>query len=227
MTRTISTSSLRLPDRICPGVRLLFVGINPSVQSAELGHHFAGRGNRFWRLLFDARLVPEQLRFEDDVRLPNWGLGLTNLVARPTPSVATLDAAELAAGVARLRRKMIGRLSPAGVVLVGVTVFRALFPARKGPVALGIPVATIAGSTVFVVPNPSGRNAHYRYEEMRTAYARLGESVWLPTRWTSSFSEHERLRDEMLREGEDRGRPRGLLRVSERGLSQAVSIVSG
>ena len=160
------------------------------MRSAEIGHHFAGRGNRFWRLLFDAGLVPEPLSFEDDVRLPEWGYGLTNIVARATPSMAGLDAAEYGAGAARLRR-LVRRHRPAGVVLVGVTVYRALYPARKGPVALGVSVEELEGATVLVVPNPSGRNAHYRYQDMRAAYARLRralsverphDKLWIPRR---------------------------------------------
>jgi len=165
-------------------VRVLFVGINPSVRSAEIGHHFAGRGNRFWRLLHDAGLVPELLDFADDVRLPEWGFGLTNVVARPTPSMADLTPGEFRAGAARLRRR-VARLRPAVVAMVGVTVYRALFPEAKGAVPLGEVVGELAGADVVVVPNPSGRNAHYSYAAMRDAYARLAE-VTRPTRRTSS-----------------------------------------
>ena len=159
-----------------PDLRVLFVGINPSVRSAELGHHFAGRGNRFWRLLRDAGLVPEPVGFEDDARLPVWGFGLTNVVARATPSMAELTPAEFAAGAARLRR-LVARRRPAVVAMVGLTVYRALFPEVKGAVPVGTVVGRLAGADVVVLPNPSGRNAHYGYAAMREAYAGLASLV--------------------------------------------------
>src|SRR3954468_6378663 len=87
-------------------VRVLFVGINPGVRSALTGHHFAGYSNRFWNLLFEAGLVPERIRAEDDRRMPEWGYGITNLVARPSPGIDTLTPDEYLAGVSILRRKV-------------------------------------------------------------------------------------------------------------------------
>ena len=159
-------------DRIKPGVRVLFVGINPGVRSALTGHHFAGFSNRFWKLLFDGRLVPERIGYEDDDRLPEWGFGITNIVARPTPGIDTLKPREYVEGRVRLRRKVL-RYRPAVVALVGVTVFRAMFPEHRGPVSLGLQTATIGPSTVFVLPNPSGRNANFSYQEMVTAFRAL------------------------------------------------------
>jgi len=161
-----------LRDRIRPGVRVLFVGINPGVRSALTGHHFAGFSNRFWKLLYDARLVPEPVTFVDDERLPEWGYGITNVVPRPTPGIDTLEREEYVAGAAKLRRK-IQRYRPPVVALIGVTVFRALFPDRKGAVTLGLQRERIGASAVFVVPNPSGRNANYSYKEMRRAFRAL------------------------------------------------------
>src|SRR5919201_5952756 len=108
MPRTPSAdwSALRLKDRIEPGVRVLFVGINPGVRSALTGHHFAGYSNRFWKLLYDAGLVPEVIDCTDDDRLPEWGFGITNIVARPTPGIDTLTPEEYVAGRARLLRKI-------------------------------------------------------------------------------------------------------------------------
>lgn len=163
-----------LRDRIRPGVRVLLVGINPGVRSALTGHHFAGYSNRFWRLLYDARLVPEPIASEDDVRLPEWGFGVTNIVARPTPGIDTLTPAEFAVGRTTLRRK-IARYRPEVVAMVGITVFRAMFPGRRGPVLLGLQPESISGAHVFVLPNPSGRNANYSYAEMLAAFQALGE----------------------------------------------------
>jgi len=162
----------RLRDRIRPGVRVLFVGINPGVRSALTGHHFAGFSNRFWKLLADARLVPEPLSYEDDVRLPDWGYGITNLVPRATPGIDTLERDEYLAGRLTLRRKIL-RYRPAVVALIGVTVFRGLFPDRRGAVALGRQPERIGDSVIFVLPNPSGRNANYSYAEMTRAYRAL------------------------------------------------------
>jgi TDG/mug DNA glycosylase family protein len=161
-----------LRDRIRPGVRVLFVGINPGVRSALTGHHFAGFSNRFWKLLHESKLVPEPITYQDDDRLPEWGYGITNIVPRPTPGIDTLDAGEYVAGRSRLRAK-IRRYKPAVVALVGVTVFRAMFPERKGAVALGLQAERIADSSVFVLPNPSGRNANFSYAEMLGAFRAL------------------------------------------------------
>src|SRR6185369_10728726 len=162
----------RLRDRIRPGVRVLFVGINPGVRSALTGHHFAGFSNRFWKLLYDSRLVPEPISFEDDDRLPEWGYGITNIVPRPTPGIDTLERHEYVAGRVTLRRKIL-RHRPAVVALIGITVFRALFPERKDAVALGLQEERIGPSRLFVLPNPSGRNANYSYAEMVAAYRKL------------------------------------------------------
>lgn len=151
---------------------MLFVGINPGVRSALTGHHFAGFSNRFWKLLYDSRLVPEPIGYEDDGRLPEWGYGITNIVPRATPGIDTLREEEYAAGRVRLLRKIL-RYRPAIVVAVGVTVFRALFPDRRGAVVLGLQPERIGESSVFVLPNPSGRNANYSYREMLLAYRSL------------------------------------------------------
>ena len=84
----------RLKDRTGPGLRVLFVGINPGIRSAQMGHHFAGYSNRFWKLLYESQLVPEPIGTEDDHRLPEWGFGITNLVPRATPGIDTLAPAE-------------------------------------------------------------------------------------------------------------------------------------
>ena len=169
-------AGLRLTDRIEPGVRVLLIGINPGVRSAETGHHFAGPSNRFWKLLYESGLVADPIGYQDDVRLPEWGYGITNIVARPTPGIDTLTREEFVAGRLRLRRKIL-RYRPAVVAMVGVTVFRAMFPARKGPVALGEQPERIGTSAVFVLPNPSGRNANYSYAEMLTAFREMGSDL--------------------------------------------------
>jgi TDG/mug DNA glycosylase family protein len=166
---------VRLPplrDRIRSGVRVLFVGINPGVRSSLTGHHFAGFSNRFWKLLFESRLVPERIGYADDDRLPEWGFGITNIVARPTAGIDALEAWEYVAGRVRLRRKVL-RYKPDVVALVGVTVFRALFPEVKGAVSLGLQAQRIGDARLFVLPNTSGRNANFSYQEMLAAFRSL------------------------------------------------------
>lgn len=178
---------LRLKDRIGPGVKVLFVGINPGVRSAVCGHHFAGPSNNFWKLLFDSGLVPERVTHVDDDRLAEWGYGITNIVARPTPGVSDLTLTELRAGRAALERK-VRRYKPEIVALVGITVYRALFPpvgrgfspgSRSGSrpgarkVAPGPTTDRLGEARVWVLPNPSGRNAHYSYAEMVKAFRAL------------------------------------------------------
>jgi double-stranded uracil-DNA glycosylase len=177
-------SSLRLNDRIRPDVRVLFVGINPGVRSAITGHHFAGFSNRFWKLLWDSRLVPEPITFADDDRLPEFGFGITNLVARPSPGIDALVASEYVDGWHVLERK-IRRYRPRVVALVGVTLYGAIQPLiaqdneRKGratrtrPLATGLRPELIHGARLYVLPNPSGRNANFTYTEMLQSFRGL------------------------------------------------------
>jgi TDG/mug DNA glycosylase family protein len=166
----------KLRDRIGPEPRVLFVGINPGVRSALTGHHFAGFSNRFWKLLYESRLVPEQITYEDDDRLLEWGYGVTNIVARATPGINTLLRGEFAGGRTRLIAK-VRKHRPRVVALVGVTVFRAMFPAHRGPVSLGLQLQRIGDSAIFVLPNPSGRNANFSYAEMLEAFRDLRKFV--------------------------------------------------
>jgi TDG/mug DNA glycosylase family protein len=182
-------SHLRLKDRIRRGVRVLFVGINPGVRSAVTGHHFAGYSNRFWKLLWESGLVAEAITFEHDDRLPEFGFGITNLIARPSPGINDLVPSEYIEGWHALERK-IQRYRPEILALVGVTLYRVIEPlviadadrpARKarpsGPVTLGPQALTIHDAEVFVLPNPSGRNANFSYEEMLDAFRLLRKRI--------------------------------------------------
>jgi TDG/mug DNA glycosylase family protein len=150
---------------------VLFVGINPGIRSAQTGHHFAGYSNRFWKLLFDSKLVPEPIDYRDDDKLPEWGFGITNLVPRETPGIDTLSRRECLAGIDGLRRK-VRKFKPEIVAFVGVSLYRWIFGA-KGTVRLGPQRETFEGATVFVLPNPSGRNANFSYAEMLAAFRNL------------------------------------------------------
>jgi TDG/mug DNA glycosylase family protein len=148
-----------LRDVVVDHPRLLLVGINPGLRSGALGHHFAGRGNPFWRLLQAARLTPVLLDWMEDQRLAEFGIALTNLCPRATRTAAELTRAEIVRGRAALTRK-IARWRPAVVALVGVSLYPLVFgrAATAGP---GAKPDTISGARVFVVPNPSGLNASY------------------------------------------------------------------
>ena len=169
-----------LTDHIRPGVRILFVGINPGLRSAATGHHFAGYSNRFWRLLFESKLTPELFTHQDDWRLPDWGLGLTNIIQRPSVGIDVLKPREYIAG----RKRLIATVKhycPHTVALLGVTIYRALFlQYRTGQVSLGLQAETLAGCPVFVLPNPSGRNAHYSYRTMLRGFRALRNATNKP-----------------------------------------------
>ena len=162
-----------ITDHIQPGVRILFVGINPGLRSAGTGHHFAGHSNRFWKLLHESKLVSKPLTYQDDWRLPEMGLGLTNIIQRPSAGIDVLKPSEYAVGRKRLV-VTVQRYRPQIVALLGVTIYRTLFPITRGQrVNLGLQPAQLADVPVFVLPNPSGRNAHYSYNVMLGAFQAL------------------------------------------------------
>jgi TDG/mug DNA glycosylase family protein len=166
----------RLRDVICPHPRLLLVGINPGLRSGAVGHHFAGRGNPFWRLIHAAGLIPTLLPPEEDQRLGEFGIALTNLVARTTRTAAELTDDERARG-ARLLTAKIRRLRPAVVAFVGLSLYQDFFGYAKsgGP---GVKPEQIAGAVVFVVPNPSGLNASFPgFNQKLVWYRRLATFV--------------------------------------------------
>lgn len=160
-----------LRDVLAPNPRVLFVGINPSLRSEAVGHHFAGPGNPFWRLLYAARLVPVELTHTEDGRLAEFGLALTNLCPRATRAAADLSREEIERGKRRLTRK-IRRLAPETVAFVGVTIYREFFgkapseaPGKPSTgtahAGAGAKTDLICGARVFVLPNPSGLNASF------------------------------------------------------------------
>ena len=115
--------------------------------------------------------------FADDHRLPEWGFGITNLIARPTPGIDSLRPDEYVAGAKTLRRK-IRRVKPEMVAFIGVTLFRSFFGIRAGrKVTVGPREERIEGARVFVLPNPSGRNANFSYEQMLDAFAGLRRAM--------------------------------------------------
>lgn len=151
-----------------PGLRVLFVGINPSLRSAEVGHHFARPGNRFWTALHGAGFTPRVLAPDEDGLLPAFGIGVTNFVSRPTRAAAELTAEELRAGAAALEAT-VRAWQPRLVAVVGVVAYRVAF--RLPAAELGLQREQVGGRPVWVLPNPSGLNAHYKPADFGRLYA--------------------------------------------------------
>jgi TDG/mug DNA glycosylase family protein len=146
-------------DVIAEHPKVMFVGINPGRTSGRVGHHFAGPGNPFWRLLYAAGLVPRVLRADEDQQLAGFGLALVNLCGRTTRTAAELTRDELARGAKRLRAK-VRAMQPEIVALVGVSLYPVIF-GRTGTPGPGAKPEQIEGARVFVLPNPSGLNASF------------------------------------------------------------------
>ncbi len=161
-----------LPDVVAPDLDVLFCGINPSLMSAERGHHFARPGNRFWPALHLAGLTPRRLSPEEDGELPRYGLGVTNLADRPTRTAAELTPDELRAGGAALA-DLVARYRPRTVAVLGVTAWRLASGSPRA--GWGRQAAGIAGAQTWVLPNPSGLNAHFQLPDLARLYAGLRE----------------------------------------------------
>jgi TDG/mug DNA glycosylase family protein len=160
----------KVPDVIGPGLGVLFVGINPGLYSAVVGHHFARPGNRFWPTLHAAGFTERRLSPFEEAQLLAAGCGITNLVARATAHADELADDELRAGAWSLRRKL-RKWRPRWVAFLGVSAYRTAFDdpgATPGPQK-----ETLAACGVWVLPNPSGLNAHYRLSDLARLYARL------------------------------------------------------
>ena len=151
-----------------PGLRVLFVGINPSLRSAEVGHHFARPGNRFWPALHAAGFTPRLLRPDEDGDLPAYGIGVTNIAFRPTRAAAEITAEELREG-ARALERTVREQRPRLVAVVGLTAYRTAFDRRQA--TMGLQPDEIGGRPVWVLPNPSGLNAHYKPADFARLYA--------------------------------------------------------
>ncbi|MEV8372622.1 G/U mismatch-specific DNA glycosylase [Kribbella sp. NPDC056861] len=161
-----------IDDVIGPGLTVLFCGINPGLISAETGHHFARPGNRFWPALHQAGFTPRQFRPDEQRELLGLGLGLgiTNVVARPSAKADELTKAELIAGGEKLVEKVL-EYQPRWLAVVGVTAYRDAFGERKA--AMGEQTRLIGETRVWILPNPSGLNAHYTLPKLAAAYAEL------------------------------------------------------
>ncbi len=151
-----------------PGLDVLFVGINPSLRSAEVGHHFARPGNRFWPTLHAAGFTPRRLQPHEDAELLGLGIGVTNIAPRPTRAADELSRDELLAG-ARALEALVRAEQPRLVAIVGLTAYRTAFARPKA--VMGLQPDAIGGRPVWVLPNPSGLNAHYKPADFARVYA--------------------------------------------------------
>ena len=159
-----------LEDVAAPGLDVLFSGINPGLYSAWTGHHFARPGNRFWPALHASGFTPRLLRPDQQAELLDLGLGITNVVARASARADELSRDEVLAGGELLRDK-VRRLQPRWLAVLGVTTYRVAFGSAKAQV--GPQDLRIGDTGVFVLPNPSGLNAHYTPQALAEEFARL------------------------------------------------------
>ena len=168
--RSVPPPGKPLPDVVGPGLDVLFCGINPSLMSAERGHHFARPGNRFWPALHLAGLTPRRLTPDEDRELLRYGLGVTNLVDRPTRTAAELGREELAAGAAALAA-LVARYRPRVLAVLGIGAYRLAFDRPRA--GLGEQPERVGGARTWAVPNPSGLNAHFQLPDLARLYGEL------------------------------------------------------
>lgn len=166
-----------IPDVVAPGLDVLFCGINPGLYSAAMRQHFARPGNRFWPALHRAGFTPRVLHPSEQRELLALGLGITNVVARGTAAAAELSGEELRAGARALERKVL-RLRPRFLAVLGIGAWRAAFARPKA--GLGEQQERIGATRVWVLPNPSGLNAHYQPAELARLFGELRRAVSAP-----------------------------------------------
>jgi TDG/mug DNA glycosylase family protein len=164
----------RVPDLIAPDLHVLFCGINPSLYSAVVGHHFARPGNRFWPTLHRAGFTERQLSPSEEGELLARGIGITNVIARASASADTLSADDYRVGSASLRRKL-RRYRPRVVAFLGLGAYRVA--AGRPDAVVGPQAVPFAGLPTWALPNPSGLNAHYQLAELVECYRALARAA--------------------------------------------------
>jgi TDG/mug DNA glycosylase family protein len=168
-----AAADARVADVIAPGLSVLFCGINPGLYSGAVGHHFARPGNRFWKTLHAAGFTPRVLSAFDERELLDHGLGITNLVNRATATADGVAVEELRKGATALRRK-VRRYRPRWLAMLGLTAYRTAFlepDATVGPTGM-----TIGRTNTWLLPNPSGLNAHYQLPDLARVFSELREA---------------------------------------------------
>ncbi len=169
-----AAAALTVPDVIAPGLRVLFCGINPGLYTAAIGHHFGRPGNRFWPTLHAAGITPRLFSPYDERALLPLGYGITNIVARATATADQLRPEELVAG-GRLLRERVAHYAPRCLAVLGVTAYRGAFGQRKA--VLGRQPEPLGGAVVWVLPNPSGLNAHYQLDALAQLFRELAQAM--------------------------------------------------
>jgi double-stranded uracil-DNA glycosylase len=159
-----------LADLVGPDLRVLFCGINPGTLSGELGLHFARRGNRFWKLLCAGGFTPTVLSPAEQHILPALGIGITNLVGRVTAAASEISSSELREGATLLEAK-VEMLRPRCVAVLGLQAYRTAF--SRPEATIGPQPELLGGALVWLLPNPSGLQAHYQVPEMTEMYKSL------------------------------------------------------
>jgi TDG/mug DNA glycosylase family protein len=163
-----------VPDIIARNLKVLFCGINPGLYSAYTGHHFARPGNRFWPALHAGGFTPRLLKPAEEREVVDLGFGITNVVERASAAADELSHDELVAGGNRLRTR-VKRYRPRFLAVLGVGAYRAAFDRPKA--GLGLQPEGIGETRVWVLPNPSGLNAHYRAADLAKLFRELREVV--------------------------------------------------
>ncbi len=160
----------KVPDLVAPDLEILFCGINPGLYTAATGHHFAGPGNRFWPTIHAAGFTPRLLHAFEEAELLPLGFGITNLCSRTTATADQLTKQELVAGGKALRRKVL-KYSPKILAVVGLVAYRVAFERPKAVV--GLQDDRIGSTYVWLLPNPSGLNAHHQDAALVELFAEL------------------------------------------------------
>jgi TDG/mug DNA glycosylase family protein len=163
-----------LPDVIAPGLSVLFCGINPGLLSAARGQHFARPGNRFWPALHLSGFTPRLLHPSEQLELLDYGLGITNMVARATAGAAELSTQEFVQG-AEILTTLTGKYTPQTVAIVGIGAYRTGFGRPKA--TIGPQPETLGPARLWVLPNPSGLNAHYQLPALADKFRELRLAV--------------------------------------------------
>lgn len=170
----LAAKNKTIRDVVAPGLRVLFCGINPGLYSGATGHHFARPGNRFWPTLYHAGFTPRLLIPAEELELLDYGYGITNLVPRATATADELSPDELVAGQRRLKAK-VRRYQPQVVAVLGIGAYRTAFAQKV--VTLGKQSEPLVNAAVWVLPNPSGLNAHYQLADLAQHFRALHQAV--------------------------------------------------
>ena len=170
----LAAAGKTVPDVIAPRLRILFCGINPGLYTAAVGHHFARPGNRFWPALHAAGFTDRVLSPYEEQEMLALGYGITNVVRRASATADELTPDELSAGGKQLSAR-VRRHAPGWLAVLGIGAYRSAFARPKA--ALGLQPETIASTRVWVLPNPSGLNAHYHARDLARLFAELRAAV--------------------------------------------------